>query len=114
MIEKFVRSLLESGSPDNAGDLVSEGSRAIVGGNLIPLSLAITQQRAGRHTIEDQGRKVVYFWWGMADDGRSGYVTAGTVKAPKDAHAHYHTIVIKENQSGEWKIVHWHTWHSSR
>ena len=115
-IEKFVRSLLEGGAPDNesALKLISDGAKAIVGGRLIPLVLALEEQRAGNHTIEDQERKVVYFWWGMADDGRSGYLSVGTVKTPKDSHPHYHTIVIKENESGEWKIVHWHTWHGSK
>ena len=112
----FVRFVLEGGSPDSGSvrSLTGDRAQAVAGGYLYPLPLALKEQREGKKTIEDPGRKIGYFTYGMAEDGRSGYLVARTEKSGQDAHPHYHTIVIQQDAHGSWKIVHWHTWHGSR
>jgi TonB family protein len=115
-VMEFARKVLEGGSPDtgSVSRFVAEGAQAIAGGYLKPLVQALEEQRSGKQSIEQPRRLVVFCTGGMSDDGRSGYVVARTESAGKDSRLHYHTIVIQQNADGGWKIVHWHTWHSSR
>ena len=115
-IVAFARLVLESGSPDtgSVSRFVAERGQAIAGGYLYPLPLALREQRQGKKTIEDGGRKVAFFSGMMANDEHSGYLVARTESPGKETRPHYHTIVIQKDAGGNWKIVHWHTWHSSR
>jgi TonB family protein len=114
VIMKFAREILEGGSPDSdiVNALVPPGAQSIANGYLKPLVLALREQTEGKKTIEEQGRKVVFFTGGMADDGRSGYLVVRTEKTGKKPH--FHTIVMQQGAGLVWKIVHWHTWHGSR
>ena len=113
-IVDFARYVLEGGSPDSGmvNAIVGEHEQSIVKGYLKPLVLALREQHDGKQSIEEPGRKVGFFTGGMSDNGRSGYIVARTEK--KGKLPHYHTIVIQQDAQGAWKIVHWHTWHSSR
>jgi TonB family protein len=113
---RFVRFVLEGGPPDtgSVSSILGDRAQAVAGGYLYPLPLALKEQREGKKTIEDPGRKVAFFTYGMAQDGRSGYLVARTEMSGKDSRPHYHTIVIQQDAGGLWKIVHWHTWHASR
>jgi len=116
LIVGFARFVLEGGSPDTGSvrNVMGNRAQAVAGGNLYPFELAMEEQREGKKTIEDPGRRVAFFTGGMAEDGRSGYMVARTDKLIGDMHPHYHTIVIQRDANGRWKIVHWHTWHASR
>ena len=113
---RFVRFVLEGGSPDtgSVNTVIGDRAKAVAGGYLYPLPLALKEQREGKKTIEEPGRKVAFFTGGMAEDGRSGYLVVRTEKSGKDSRPHYHTVVIEQDAGGRWKIVHWHTWHASR
>jgi TonB family protein len=115
-IIKFARFVLEGGLTDSSSikAVVTDHAQSIANGYLKPLPLALREQREGKHSIEDAGRKVAFSTGGMAEDGRSGYLVVRTEKPGKETHPHYHTIVMQKDARGDWKIVHWHTWHSSR
>lgn len=115
-IINFARTVLEGGVPDTASvrKVSGEHAQAIAGGYLEPLAMALKEQREGKKTIEEPGRKVAFFTGGMADDGKSGYLVARTEKGENDTHPHYHTIVIQQDAGRNWTIVHWHTWHGNR
>jgi TonB family protein len=112
----FLRQVLEGSAPDTArvSALLTAKAEAIAGGYLKPLRQAIEEQRQGKESIEQAGRRVEFITYGMADDGRSGYIVARTSKAGKNQSPHYHTIVIQQTAQGEWKIAHWHAWRGSR
>jgi TonB family protein len=114
VIMKFTREVLEGGSPDSdiVNALVLHGAQSIANGYLRPLVLALREQGEGKHTIEEPGRKAAFSTGGMADDGRSGYLVVRTEK--KGTKPHYHTIVMQQDVGLNWRIVHWHAWHSSR
>jgi TonB family protein len=115
-VTKFARRVLEGGSPDtgSVSRFVAEGAQAIAGGYLKPLVQALEEQRSGKQSIEQPRRLVVFCTGGMSDNGQSGYIVARTESQGKETRPHYHTIVIQNEAGGNWKIVHWHTWHSSR
>ncbi len=116
LMVSFARFVLEGGLPDTGSvrNVIGDRAQAVARGYLYPLSLALKEQREGKKTIEDPGRKVAFFTGGMAEDGRSGYLVARTEKLTGDMHPHYHTIVIQQDANGRWKIIHWHTWHGAR
>ena len=115
-VTQFVRNVLEGGSPDtgSVSRFVAGGAEAIAGGYLKPLVQALEEQRSGKQSIEQSRRLVVFCTGGMSDDGHSGFIVARTESRGKETRPHYHTIVIQQNAAGDWKIIHWHTWHSSR
>ena len=115
-IVNFARTVLEGDVPDTANVRRYSGvhAQAIAGGYLEPLAMALKEQREGKKTIEEPGRKVVLFTGGMAEDGKTGYLVARTQKGDGDTHPHYHTIVMQQDAGRNWTIVHWHTWHGSR
>jgi TonB family protein len=109
VIMKFVRVVLEGGSPDPdvVNAFVPSGAQSIANGSLKPLVLALKDQREGKHSLEEPGRKMAFLNEGMADDGRSGYLVVRTDKTGKKPH--FHTIVIREDVGLIWKIVQWHS-----
>ena len=112
-IMEFTRKILEGGIPDTESvhKFVTERSQVVVNGDLKPLSRAIDEQRHGKQFLEQPGRLVVFRSGGMSDDGHSGYIVARTEGKGKNTRTHYHTILIRQDSGGGWKIVHWHSWH---
>jgi TonB family protein len=115
-IFKFARFVLQGGQTDSnsVNAIVTEHALSVANGYLKSLAEALSEQRAGKHSIEDAGRKVAFSSGGMAEDGRSGYLVVRTEKAGKETRPHYHTIVMQQDAHGMWKIAHWHTWNGGR
>lgn len=110
-VTRFVRNVLEGGSPDtgSVSRFVAERAQAIAGGYLKPLAQALEEQRSGKQSIEQSRRLVVFCAGGTSEDGHSGYIVARTESRGKETRPHYHTIVIQQDAAGDWKIIHWHS-----
>ena len=111
----FVREVLQGPVPDTArvNGFLGPDAQSIVGGYLKPLRQALDDQRRGRESIEQRGRKVVFFTGGTSEGG-SGYIVPRTEIPEKMGSAHYHTIVVSKDAAGSWKITFWQSWQGGR
>ncbi|HUI08743.1 MAG TPA: energy transducer TonB [Bacteroidota bacterium] len=111
----FVRDVLQGPVPDtvHVNEFVAPGTQSIAGGYLRPLREALEEQRKGKESIEQKGRKVVFFTMGTSEGG-SGYLVSRTENPGKTASAHYHTIVVAKDPGGSWKITFWQSWQGGR
>jgi len=121
IIREFVRDVLAGPVPDTARvrAMLTENAQAVTWGYLKSLRQAIAEQRGGYASIEQPGRAVAFFTYGMAASGKCGYLTVRTEKVKGDEEsggttAHYHTVVIEQSQEGSWKIMCWQSWQGGR
>lgn len=111
----FVRDVLQGPVPDTArvNAFLAPDAQSIARGYLRPLRQSLDEQRKGKETIEQRGRKVVFFTGGTSEGG-SGYIVPRTENQGKMASAHYHTIVVSKDPGGSWKITFWQSWQGGR
>jgi len=115
-VTNFVRRVLVGPVPDSAvvHSMVTENAQSIAGGYLKPLRVAIAEQRKGQSSLEQPGRTVASFTYGMAEGGGSGYLVARTEKKSNWATVHYHTVVFGRDVTGAWKVMCWQSWQGGR
>ena len=109
-------ALLEGGtlSAETLMVFVTPHATAIVGGSQKRLTDVMEEQRAGKHSLEEGGRKIVTSESRALDVSDVGYMVFGTQPAGKKGKTHYHTVVFKRAADGTPRIIHWHAWHASR
>lgn len=110
--EKFfdaIRALLQGGKlpPDFVTECIAPHATVIAGGTIRPLRDVAGEQNAGKHSLEDAGRKAVVTPGQAIDGSGVGYVVIRTDAAGKQARPHYHTIVFLRSADGNPRIIHW-------
>ncbi len=117
--EKFfgtITTLLEGGKvpAETLKVLFTLHATAIAGGYLKPLVNVIGEQNAGKHSLDEAGRKVVFTTSQAIEGSGISYMVFRTEAGGKMGKPHYHTIVFNRAADGTPQIIHWHAWHASR
>ncbi|MEW6511697.1 MAG: TonB family protein [Bacteroidota bacterium] len=104
-----IRGLLEgSKSPQDISTLLAPHATAIAGGYLKQLHDVVRDQQAGKGTIEESERKVVFTTSQIFGAEKTAYMVFRTEPLAGKAKPHYHTIVFSRSPDGTPAILHWH------
>jgi TonB family protein len=111
-IMDFVRDVLQ-GKPvslEKAKGMVHPEAYVVLRDEYRSLLEVLSEERKGRHVLEQAGRKVTFSSFVMTESGDASYIVIKTELQKKRPRPHFHTVVLFLDSSGEWKIRHWHSW----
>jgi len=99
-------------------DQVEQGidlrATVVTGGVEMSLMIAMSEQRANRHVLEDAGRKITSADYKTIESSGAIYAVYRTDIRADKTKPHYHTVIFGPAPNGKPYILHWHAWRGSR